>query len=115
MNSKFTIICDACKKEFPNTFRYGNCSQCDRPLRFNLHLDSVKWTNIVSSSKKNMWRYFDLLPINSQDNIVSLGEGMTPLVRLKELERDLGGVHLYAKLELSNLTGTFKDREASLQ
>ena len=55
-------------------------------------------------------RYADLLPVTERTPRVTLGEGGTPLVRSRALERELGLGALYFKLELANPTGSFKDR-----
>ncbi len=56
-------------------------------------------------------KYRERLPLAPGVRAVTLGEGNTPLVRLENLEADAGGrVHLYAKLEGLNPTGSFKDR-----
>ena len=55
-------------------------------------------------------RYRDLLPVTDRTPMVSLGEGGTPLVRSRSIERELGLRALYFKLESMNPTGSFKDR-----
>ena len=55
-------------------------------------------------------RYGDLLPVTDRTPMVSLGEGGTPLVRSRSIERELGLKALYFKLESMNPTGSFKDR-----
>ena len=55
-------------------------------------------------------RYADLLPVTERTPRVTLGEGGTPLVRSRALEAELGLEALYFKLELTNPTGSFKDR-----
>ena len=55
-------------------------------------------------------RYRELLPVTSDTPLISLGEGDTPLVRSRSIERDLRCEALYFKLESSNPTGSFKDR-----
>ena len=55
-------------------------------------------------------RYKDLLPVTDKTPIFSLGEGDTPLVRSKHLEKEIGCGELYFKLEGCNPTGSFKDR-----
>ncbi|MCX8126564.1 MAG: threonine synthase [Dehalococcoidia bacterium] len=57
-----------------------------------------------------VWRYRRLLPVRDKDDIVSMGEGGTPLVRSLYLGRELGVENLYFKDETRNPTGTFKDR-----
>ncbi|MFT6636538.1 threonine synthase [Alcanivorax sp.] len=56
-------------------------------------------------------RYRDHLPVNDDTPIISLGEGNTPLIRLKNIPKLLGkGVDIYVKYEGLNPTGSFKDR-----
>jgi threonine synthase len=60
----------------------------------------------------SMWRYHELLPVDPEQ-AVTLGEGMTPLVRVPTLARKLGLRELYVKNETQNPTWSFKDRLAS--
>jgi threonine synthase len=55
-------------------------------------------------------RYREFLPVTPATPILTLGEGNTPLVRSRTLEKQLGCGELYFKLEGCNPTGSFKDR-----
>jgi threonine synthase len=55
-------------------------------------------------------RYRDFLPVTPATPLITLGEGNTPLVRSRILEKELGCGELYFKLEGCNPTGSFKDR-----
>ncbi len=55
-------------------------------------------------------KYREFLPITPQTPIITLGEGDTPLIRSRKLEKELGCGELYFKLEGCNPTGSFKDR-----
>jgi threonine synthase len=55
-------------------------------------------------------RYRDFLPVTPATPLITLGEGGTPLVRSRILEKELGCGELYFKLEGCNPTGSFKDR-----
>jgi len=55
-----------------------------------------------------MWRYRAFLPVDPTDQIVSAGEGDTPLRRLSSFQRNV-----WVKDETRNPTWTFKDRGAS--
>jgi threonine synthase len=55
-------------------------------------------------------RYRAFLPVDDATPVISLGEGFTPLVRLRRLGPELGVTDLYAKVEGANPTGSFKDR-----
>jgi threonine synthase len=68
---------------------------------------------MLSSRSPNLWRYWELLPLKKEENIVSFGEGMTPLFALKRQGAELG-IHLYLKDEGVMPTGTFKARGAAL-
>jgi threonine synthase len=57
-----------------------------------------------------LYKYGDLLPLNPQTPLFSLGEGDTPLVKSDQLAKEIGCGELYLKLEGCNPTGSFKDR-----
>lgn len=63
----------------------------------------------------SMWERFGavLTPFD-QSHVVSIGEGNTPLVRSERFARELGLKNLFFKLEGSNPTGSFKDRQMSV-
>ncbi len=62
------------------------------------------------AKKGVLLRYKDLLPVTADTPLFSLGEGDTPLVRSRRLEKEIGCGSLYYKLEGCNPTGSFKDR-----
>ena len=55
-------------------------------------------------------RYREFLPVTDATPVISLGEGLTPLVHLRRLGARLGLANLHAKIEGQNPTGSFKDR-----
>ncbi|MEC9372768.1 MAG: threonine synthase, partial [Planctomycetota bacterium] len=57
-----------------------------------------------------LWRYRELLPVERDDNIVSLGEGMSPLIECPRLAKRLGVDRLLIKDESQLPTGSFKSR-----
>ena len=57
-----------------------------------------------------MWRYAALLPILNQEHIVTLGEGWTPMLPLRNISRKLGIHTVLLKEEAANPTGSFKAR-----
>jgi threonine synthase len=60
-----------------------------------------------------MWRFSELLPVNYPGNIISLGEGGTPLLEAASLGVEMGLRRLFIKEEGLNPTGTFKARGIS--
>ena len=80
-------------------------------------LDGARSTlakSILSNRVSSLWRYRELLPLQSDANLVSLGEGYTPLVQAKKLGAELGIGRLWIKDEAQNPTGSFKDRGLSV-
>ncbi|HWP39213.1 MAG TPA: threonine synthase [Gemmatimonadales bacterium] len=58
----------------------------------------------------SMWRYREWLPLRTGEDPVTLGEGMTPLLRVPDLERRFGVGEVWIKDESKNPTGSFKAR-----
>src|SRR5213078_1794153 len=58
----------------------------------------------------NLWRYREVLPVEQDENVVTLGEGFTPLVRASRLGSQMGLSQLYIKDEGQNPTQSFKAR-----
>lgn len=61
-----------------------------------------------------MWRYHNMLPVVNKQNIISLGEGMTPLLQLNTLGKKYALPQLFLKDESLNPTGSFKARGLSV-
>lgn len=57
-----------------------------------------------------MWRYRELLPIKDESNVVTLGEGLTPILQLRKAGKSLGLTNLFMKDDGLIPTGTFKAR-----
>lgn len=66
-----------------------------------------------SQRPEGMWRFTELLPVEDPANIITLGEGGTPLLKAANLGKKLGLQHLFIKEEGLNPTGTFKARGIS--
>jgi threonine synthase len=61
-----------------------------------------------------MWRYREVMPVENDANIVSLGEGWTPLLSAPRLGAALGMTRLSIKDESLNPTQSFKARGMSV-
>jgi threonine synthase len=68
----------------------------------------------MADRPNNMWRYHEVLPVPSEFAIVSLGEGMTPLIPTPRLGKRLGLGRLMVKDEGINPSGSFKARGLSV-
>ncbi len=90
-----------------------NLSEAGKPLLVRYDLKRAAQTLTKDSLKgrvSSLWRYREVLPVVSDENIVTLGEGWTPLPRAKRLGALLGMPELYIKDEGANPTGSFKAR-----
>ena len=58
----------------------------------------------------DLWRYREFLPVRHVRDVVSLGEGTTPLIPLPRMQRKLGGGEILVKDESRLPTGSFKAR-----
>ena len=93
-----------------------NLSEVGAPLlaRYDLDRAGRALTRAALSTRSpTMWRYREVLPIRRTEEIVSLGEGFTPLLRPERLGRWTGFSQLYIKDESPNPTGSFKARGLS--
>ena len=110
------LVCPKCGK----TLSLGEVHQlceCGSPLLVQYDLEKAKETlnrNSFHGRGANLWRYRELLPVQDDRNIVTLGEGYTPLFPLEKAGRKSGIPNLYLKDEGIIPTGTFKARGATV-
>ena len=93
-----------------------NLSDVGAPLLACYDLEKAAETlrpEALQARPPNMWRYREVMPIRSESEIVSLGEGFTPLHRAERLGTWAGFSKLYIKDESVNPTGSFKARGLS--
>ena len=107
------LECSLCHRLFAADQIQTFCPQCTAPLLVRYDLQSVR-ENLSNEEfaerPRGMWRWHELLPIKSAENMVYLGEGDTPLLKLPRLGAQLGLPNLLLKDEAINPTGTFKAR-----
>lgn len=112
--------CVRCGREFPPGPMFQGCPVCweeGHPANLAVRIDLGRvrasfHPDRLADRPTSMWRYHELLPVDLEE-AVTMGEGMTPLVPLRRLGRELGMPNLYAKVEGANPTWSFKDRLAS--
>ena len=109
------LQCTNCDRRFSADRLQTVCLDCGKVLfaRYDLPAARKSMPRDFSSRPSTMWRYRELMPVRDEANIVSLGEGMTPLLRATRLGRDYGFEQLFIKEEGLNPTGTFKARGMS--
>jgi threonine synthase len=106
------IECSLCASRFQANQAHGLCS-CGGTLYARYDLPAIKatWTReSLRSSRPDLWRYLPVLPPQNSASIVSLGEGMTPLIRTHRLGSAVGAQRLWVKDEGMNPTASFKAR-----
>src|SRR6185437_5109969 len=109
------LECSSCAKSFDASVPQGTCD-CGKPLLARYDLEQVAATTSpqqLATRPADLWRYHELLPVADPGRIVSLGEGMTPLLPLPVLGKTLGVPELLLKDEGLIPTGTFKARGAA--
>ncbi|MCL4254801.1 MAG: pyridoxal-phosphate dependent enzyme, partial [Anaerolineae bacterium] len=113
-----TLECTYCHTQTSFRDFKGACPKCGETIveaRYMLDgSDFRAWAGDLHNRPANLWRYHEILPIYDTDNIISLGEGGTPLIKSKALAASLGLKNLYFKDERQGPTGSFKDRQATV-
>jgi threonine synthase len=110
------LECPKCSSTYASEELQQLCS-CGSPLLVKYDLEKVGETmskEAVASRPPDLWRYRELLPVVSEENIVTMGEGMTPLLKLDRMGREIGMTNLYMKDEGIIPSGTFKARGAAV-
>ena len=108
------LDCPRCGARHDADQVHGTCS-CGSPLLARYDLGRVQASRRdIAARPADLWRYHELLPVREPAHVVSLGEGMTPLLALPKLGRALGVPNLLMKDESLIPTGTFKARGAAV-
>jgi threonine synthase len=110
------LYCPKCEKRYSHKIQAHLC-ECGAPLLVKYDLTKARAElskDVLRDRKPDLWRYKELLPVLEEENIVSLGEGVTPLLPLKNAGKALGISGLYVKDEGVIPTGTFKARGAAV-
>jgi threonine synthase len=94
-----------------------NLSRAGKPLLVRYDLEGVRnalTKAALAGRPEDLWRYRELLPVRKAADVVSLGEAMTPLVRLPRIAAKLGVEEVLVKDEGRLPTGSFKARGVAL-
>ncbi|MCL0054267.1 threonine synthase [Dehalococcoidia bacterium] len=110
------LECTYCGKVFSSEEPHRLCDDCGKVLypRYDISSarKSLKKEDLLYRSS-NMWRYFEMMPIINESNIVTLGEGFTPIFKTGRLGERIGADHVLVKDEGINPTASFKARGLS--
>ena len=117
MKSYLTHLeCSYCNATFSADEPHRTCAECGKVLypRYDLQAARSEFTReSLSGRPANMWRYFEVLPVRDEANVITLGEGFTPIFKAERLGREMGCSALYIKDEGLNPTASFKARGMS--
>src|SRR6202171_2014680 len=107
------LECSLTGEHYPADQLHG-LSRAGRPLLVRYDLDGARHAlsrDALASRPQSLWRYRELLPVRRPENVVSLGEGVTPLVSLPRIAGRLAkGGEILVKDEGRLPTGSFKAR-----
>ena len=107
------LSCSSCGREYSSSELQTYCLACNSPLMANYDLDALRRDldrDEFGRRPIGMWRWQEVLPVQHPENMLTLGEGDTPLLHLPNLGEELGLSHLFTKDESLNPTGSFKAR-----
>jgi threonine synthase len=115
-NSLVTHLeCSLCTRKFESG-KVWNLCECGGPLLVRYDLERMRgmWSiDSFDEEPRSMWRYAPALPVQHDTSIISLGEGMTPLLQAQRTGKRIGASELLIKDEGLNPTGSFKARGLS--
>ena len=120
-NNKFYFCCKSCSTGITASewiAQNQQCSRCGGKLvytEYKFEKEQLTYLLRKDHNPKNMWHYFDILPLNDKNNIVTFNEGIVDINRWLFMEKFAKDVHdidckIYAQRNDQNQsTGTFKD------
>jgi threonine synthase len=106
------LACSRCGAEASHREVNHLCG-CGAPLLARYDVEAARRTltrEALRERPRNLWRYRELLPLDLDEESLTLGEGGTPLLHARRLGEWLGLRRLFVKDESQNPTGSFKAR-----
>ncbi|AIF44393.1 threonine synthase [Virgibacillus sp. SK37] len=110
------LYCPKCEETYSTKEKQQLC-KCGSPLLVSYKMDELKSNFSKEDLLKrtpDLWRYHELLPVEDPENRVTLGEGMTPMLHMKNSGKEMDIPNLYMKDEGLIPSGSFKSRGAAV-
>lgn len=128
MENKFYLHCKECGYDIPDFKEwFSHMQQCPKcgckivDVQYNADYSKIKeLIKAKNGDAKSVWQYFDFLPLNNTENIISRGEGVIPLEQwafLEKFAKEAYGLNIKVNAYRNDLnpgTGTFKDVAAAI-
>lgn len=114
----FSIVaeCSKCGETFPSNKVLTMCTKCGGALLFQYDLAQVAENvskSVLAKREDTFWKFMELLPLLSSENMVSFGEPYTPVLQLSS-DSSTTSKNMYLKDDGRLPTGTFKARGMSV-
>ena len=117
MKSYLTHLeCTYCHATYPGDEVIRLCAECSKVLYPRYDLAGARDAlnpDELKNRPTNMWRYFEVMPVLDEANVITLGEGFTPIFKAERLGDKIGASAVYIKDEGLNPTASFKARGLS--
>lgn len=109
------LTCPECGAVYSAAVIHTVCANeaCRSTLFARYNLPGAIDRALLKDRPATMWRYKEFLPVIEEKNIVTLGEGFTPMIPVENLKQFTGGNEVTWKDESGNPTGSFKARGLS--
>jgi threonine synthase len=117
MEKRMWVECPACGYQDQVARPSLSCPSCGGDwldMRYDYSALKDRLPNLLATRPFTMWRYWDLLPLRNPANVLTMGEGGTPLLHATNLGMMLGRPNIFCQDARQGPTGSFKDRQASL-
>ena len=121
---KYRLVCKKCGKEIENFaqwFQQNQLCECgSNHVEVTYNADYTKLKELFTSNPDNFWHYFDFLPLEKRENIISCQEGTVPIEEwtfLNRYAKEEFGIDckvMVCRNDLNGGTNTFKDVAAAM-
>ena len=111
------LACTSCGLQYDWARLQNLCPACQKPLFAEYDLKAAAENlnrSSLTSRERSLWRYRELLPLPADADVISLGEGGTPLLHAIRFGQQLKMPNLWIKDESQNPTQSFKARGMSV-
>ncbi|MFQ5741393.1 MAG: threonine synthase [Acidobacteriota bacterium] len=111
-----SLECSRCGRSVSHRELQNLCPKCQSPLLVRYDLERVRGEmekEDLPGRPLDIWRYLEVMPVDTRSEVITLGEGFTPILPLRRLGEQYDLRRLYLKDEGTNPTGSFKARGLS--